>query len=133
SLEMILRIGALCNNAGRREGKSYGDPTETAIMEASIKGDMYESSLDRYKRVHELPFDSDRKCMSVVSKDNRGKGYFVFVKGAPARILAKCTKYLKDGENVALTSIEKRNFQRTSEKMAGDALRVLGFAYKRID
>src|SRR5699024_4713897 len=38
SLEMILRIGTLCNNAGKRDGTIYGDPTEAAIVEASIKG-----------------------------------------------------------------------------------------------
>lgn len=133
SLEMILRIGALCNNAEKRDGSIYGDPTEAAIIEASIKGNMYERSLNGYQRVHELPFDSERKCMSVICKDNRGRGYFVFVKGAPDRILSKCTRQLRGGECIPLDSIQKRGIDRINENMAGDALRVLGFAYKKID
>src|SRR5690606_36458541 len=52
SLDMLLKIGALCNNARVREGHIYGDPTEVAIIEASMKGDMYNDNINRYKRVY---------------------------------------------------------------------------------
>ncbi len=133
SLRMLLKVGALCNNAGKRDGNVYGDPTEVAILEASIKGDAYEDSLNRYKRVHELPFDSERKCMSVICKDTRGKGYLVFVKGAPDKIMYKCTKLIKDGQIIPFDNVQRRNIQRANEKMAGEALRVLAFAYKKLD
>lgn len=133
SLDMLLKIGALCNNARVREGHIYGDPTEVAIIEASMKGDMYNDNINRYKRVYELPFDSERKCMSVICKDLKGKGYIIFVKGAPDRIIQKCTKQLKDGEITPLDSIDKKRINKENEDMAKEALRVLAFAYRQIE
>ncbi len=133
SLGMLLKIGALCNNARLREGNLYGDPTEVAIIEASIRGGIYDDSINRYERICELPFDSERKCMSIICKDTRGRGYMVFTKGAPDRILPKCTKQLKDGEILSLDTMGKKNITRINEDMAGDALRVLAFAYRRME
>ncbi|NMA95552.1 MAG: cation-translocating P-type ATPase [Clostridiales bacterium] len=133
SLEMILRIGTLCNNAESRDGSIVGDPTEAAIVEASLKGGVYKRDLARFVRIHELPFNSDRKCMSVICRDNREGGYHIFVKGAPNRVIVKCNGILKDGKEKALDEVGAETLLKVGGDMAGDALRVLAFAYKRLN
>lgn len=136
SLKNALEIGVLCNNSSisqtdRKNNK--GDPTEIALLMAAAKYGLTDQSLkEEYSRVWEIPFDSDRKCMSVVCKNRKGET-FVFTKGAPDIIIEKCTNISLSTKNILLTKKSKTDILGVNESMAQEALRVLGVAYKKLN
>ena len=127
-----LTIGALCNDTVLSpDGKTAGDPTETAFVDAALAEGLDKNALEReLPRVAELPFDSDRKLMSTVHPLN-GK-YRVMVKGAPDVLLSRCARILAVGE-VPLTAALARDAAAANADMAEHALRVLACAYKDVD
>ena len=127
SVEKLLLCGALCNNAICTSGEYLGDPTEIAISIASRKADI---TGDKYERIAENPFDSDKKYMSVLCKDKSGEKY-IFIKGAPDVILKMCTKKILNGKVTSFN--DKRKVSGTYDEMADNAMRVLAFAYKKAD
>ena len=90
-----------------------------------------ETLLKKYKRVQEVPFDSERKLMSTVNVD--GDKYYVAVKGAPDMLLKRITKIDINGKIEPITDEDKKNILETNKNMAKKALRVLGLAYKTVD
>jgi len=154
ALKLALEIGGLCNNAKiikKGNGKIKllgklrpvfsntgtweisGDPTEGALLVAAAKAGLTEEILSKtYLRIDELPFDSERKCMSVVCVDNRGETY-MFTKGAPDVVIKKCTKIYTSRGVLDITPALKAGVMRINDKMAGEALRVIGVAYKKLD
>ncbi len=136
-LKLNLEIGALCNNAEveQKEKNMWevaGDPTEGALLVAAAKAGMTRKVLDAsWFRIEELPFDSDRKCMSVVCDGHKGETY-VFTKGAPDIIINKCTKVYTAKGIVDLTPAMKADIIKTNNLLAGEALRVLGMACKKL-
>ena len=138
-LRQVLEIGALCNNASLSAGKTSGtweftgDPTEGALLVASAKAGLTSEVLaSNYFRLDEVPFDSDRKCMSVVCDNHKGET-FVFSKGAPDELLKKCSKIMGPKGVVPLTQELRLKFLRTNDAMAQDALRVIAVAYRRLN
>ena len=124
----LFDIGLLCNNAQEAKGELLGDPTETAILAASrLKG----HKISDKSRLDELPFDSDRKCMSIVCQGNDGTSY-LYTKGAPDRVLHNCSRVQTEEGVKTLTSAQREEIQRANESMASDAYRVLAFAYKKL-
>ena len=120
----LLNYFTLCSDGTISivDGKevSVGDPTETALVKASlIKGFSKTDLMKQYPRFNELSFDSDRKMMSVFVEDN-GK-YLQITKGGPDVIFARCT-------NIDLETVSKVN-----ETMSQDALRVLALAIRYYD
>ena len=83
---------------------------------------------DKFPRIHEIPFDSERKRKSTVHRIN--DGLFMYTKGAPDVILTLCSRIDIDGEVLPLTDEAKRMIIETNRRFASQALRVLGFAYK---
>ena len=154
SLKIALEIGVLCNNAimsrtiDDRQGtlnkikssltqeekwELSGDPTEAALLVAGAKGGILQEEINKeYKRLEEIPFDSERKCMSVISRNRKGES-FVFTKGATDVIIEKCTKIYTSRGIVELDEASKRKILKTNDDMAKEALRVLGLAYKKIN
>lgn len=136
-LKLNLEIGALCNNAEveQKEKNMWevaGDPTEGALLVAAAKAGLTRKVLDAsWFRIEELPFDSDRKCMSVVCDGHKGETY-VFTKGAPDIIINKCTKVYTAKGIVDLTPAMKADIIKANNLLAGEALRVLGMAYKKL-
>src|SRR5699024_10321092 len=86
---------------------------------------------DEYLRIKEIPFDSDRKLMTTVNKIN--DKYLVSTKGGVDELLARCNKYLYNGEIKEDLENYKKVIAENNENMAKDALRVLAMAYKEID
>ena len=141
-----LKIAALCNNsvltkkgvqvAGlfRSKGKDApwgieGDPTEGAILVAAAKAGIWREVLERkQERIGELPFDSDRKRMSVVYQTKQGRR--AYVKGAPDMVLRLCQKELTRQGVVDLSLERKKSIMRANDEMARHALRVLAVAEK---
>ena len=128
----VLTIGALCNDTVLApDGKTAGDPTETAFVDAALLEGLDKNALEReLPRVAELPFDSERKLMSTVHPLN-GK-YRVMVKGAPDVLLSRCTRALADGAR-PLDAALAREAAAANAAMAERALRVLACAYKDVD
>ncbi len=130
-----LTIGALCNDTVLSpDGKTTGDPTETAFVDAALAGGLDKNILEtEMPRVAELPFDSDRKLMSTVHPlpDHPGR-YRVMVKGAPDVLLSRCTHILA-GTVTPLTASLARDAEAANASMAEQALRVLACGYKDIE
>jgi Ca2+-transporting ATPase len=127
---LILEIGALCNNSTIHNDHSItGDPTEAALLVSALKAGIdYKELQEKYVRVDELPFDSSRKMMSTLHKDKNK--FVLYTKGAPERILAKCTHIVIDGRIHPLTDKIKKDILEKNKIYSSSALRVLGFAYK---
>jgi Ca2+-transporting ATPase len=136
--ELLLRIGTLCNNAQLRKKENdggweiFGDPTEGALIVAAAKAGLSKGKLEEdFPRVREIPFTSERKRMSTVHKTPQGE-VFAYVKGAPETILERCTHILEKGKEEKLSPVYKKNVLQANEQLAGNALRVLAMAYKRL-
>ena len=115
-----------CNNAKIEEKKIIGEPTEAALLEFSLKYKM----LERKKIIHEIPFSSSRKMMTVLINENGVKAYS---KGAPEILIEKC-RYLKvDDKIIPLTPEEKTKIKKVNDVMTDKALRVIGVCYKEFD
>ena len=116
----MLNAFTLCSDASIDDGKVLGDPTEVALVEASKKMNFEKKALmEKYPRVGELAFDSDRKMMSVILKD--GDHYVSITKGGPDVILSRCR------------DVDSEQAMNANDEMAQDALRVLAVAMKTYD
>lgn len=118
-IEMINYF-TLCSDAQIKDGKEIGDPTEVALVAASLKKNYTKEALyTTYKRTEELSFDSDRKMMTVFfEKDGE---IISITKGGPDVILSKC-----DGADID-------GIMAANNQMADKALRVLAVAYRKWD
>jgi Ca2+-transporting ATPase len=136
--ELLLRIGALCNNAELRmkeDQKSweiFGDPTEGAFIVAAEKAALGKEELDGvFLRVREIPFTSERKRMTTLHKTPQNE-VVAYVKGAPEAILERCSHIRENGKEVKLTQAKVSKVLQANEQLAGNALRVLAMAYKQL-
>ncbi|MBE6030134.1 MAG: cation-translocating P-type ATPase [Clostridiales bacterium] len=124
-----------CSDAEVTEAARIGDPTELAFIDLGInfgvsKNDIYAVA----PRINELAFDSDRKLMTTVTKNNETGKVVAYTKGAVDRLIPLCTKIIgKDGEVRPITSEDHKNIEAASHNMALDALRVLALAVKEND
>ena len=123
NIKNLLNYATLCCDGnvvfGEKE-EHIGDPTETAIIVAAHKNGSEKSELnEKFHRIAEIPFDSDRKLMTTVNEIGSKK--VVIVKGAFDMLSARCVS----------GDIEKA--RQITEKMSADALRVLAVAYKEIE
>ncbi len=133
NMEMILKIGALNNNASieieNNKEKVMGDPTEGCLLVSAQKAGLNKSELEeKEQRIEEIVFNSARKYMSTVHK-SMGK-YILYTKGAPDIVLHLCSNMLVDGRIKKLTKTEKDKIIAMNKEYASSALRVLAFAYK---
>ena len=131
-LTLLLKASALCTNASY-DGKSViGDTTEGALIVAAAKAGLVKEELeDKAPRVDEVPFTSERKRMTTVHKVAENK-LNAYVKGAPEVILKRSTHIFQKGQIKKLSAQAKKNILEANERMANDALRVLGVAYKEL-
>ena len=134
-LEMpLLRSVVLANDTKIDvEGNLIGDPTETAFIQYALdKGYDVKGFLEKYPRVAELPFDSERKLMSTLHPLPDGK-FLVAVKGAPDQLLKRCVLRDKAGDIAPIDEKVTNLIHTNNSEMAHQALRVLAGAYKIID
>jgi len=137
-LERALTVADRANNAvlEERDGRwtVQGDPTEAALIVAARKAGLSAETLtNRFERVGEVPFSSERKLMSTVHRDSeRKERLLAFVKGAPDVLLGRCSEE-RVGENTRpLTDDRRKNILAVNEELAGQALRTLGIAYRSV-
>ena len=121
-----LEIGKLCNNAVIRDGEVIGDQTDGAILKYCKDADI------DLERVDEIPLDSNRKMMTTIHSLNSEKN-LILTKGAPEIILGKCKYVDYDGSIKILNAETKEIIIKKIDEMSGNALRVIGFAYKLED
>ena len=132
SLLLVLKIGALCNDAQVHKEVAVGDPTEACLIVSAAKAGLQKEELEeRFERVIEIPFSSERKRMTTINKKN-GK-FAVYTKGAPDVVLDLCTHVLEGGKNSLLTEEKKQEILSVYNNMASKALRALAMAYKEIE
>jgi len=133
SLDLLLRIGALCNDAllvEEDEGgcSIFGDPTEGALVVAAGKAGMRKEKLEkRYPRLDEIPFQSEKQYMATVHPVNGGR--VAYVKGAVDRLLPLSRGVLQDREVAALSEGTAAAILEANTAMAGQAMRVMALAY----
>ena len=119
-LNKLIYASMLCNDTKISENnKLTGDPTETALVDLGFKLDYEGKIYGQYPRVKEIPFDSDRKLMTTVHLDN-GK-YIVYTKGGVDELLARCTRYLLNGEIKEDLSGFKEQIRKVNNEMASSA------------
>ncbi|MFN8483504.1 MAG: cation-translocating P-type ATPase [Anaerolineae bacterium] len=132
----LLRVASLANNATleQRDGRwtIIGDPTEGALIVAARKVGIQDASLnERFPRVGEVPFTSERKRMTTAHMDATGRSRaLVAAKGAPDVILALCTDEQVGGETRSLTPERRAQILADVDALAQEALRTLGVAYR---
>jgi len=127
---LIMEIAFNCNNSilqkvnGRYE--VLGDPTEVSLLVMAQKAGVKTA----FKKIKEIPFDSERKMMSSLVEVN-GE-YILFVKGALDVLVNSCSSVMKKGNTRLLQEQDKKRFVELQEEWAQNALRVLGFACKKV-
>ncbi len=134
TLQTLLQASSLCNDTSLASVNGRwgikGDPTEGALVVAAAKANLWQKDLhSQSPRIGEIPFSSERKRMTTIHQTSQGK--IAYSKGAAEVILNSCTHILRDGKETVLTSAEKEKIIAIAHDMAGDALRVLGIAYKK--
>ena len=148
----LLQGAIACNDAKLEErppesdGRAWniiGDPTEGAMIVAAAKCGYLQDEFSRFmRRVQEVPFDSDRKRMTTIHRtegvttSTSGFTYpplAAIVKGAPDVVLELCNSVLDGGKAVPLTPAQRSELLDQIRGMAGDALRVLGVAFRALD
>jgi len=131
-LNLLLKIGTLSNNA-RYDGQEIkGDPTEGSLIVAAAKTGIERKALEeQYPRVDELPFSSERKRMTTIHTTPK-EGKIAYAKGAPEVLLEHCTHIFEDGQVKKLSKEKKKEILEVNEKMATEALRILGMAYREL-
>ena len=117
-------MARLCHDLKRTEkGEWLGDPMEAALV--GLGGD---GKTDESERVGEIPFDTDKKRLTVLHRTAEGLG--VFTKGAPETVVPLCGSVLIGDETVPLDDGWRKRFADVQAELAGKGLRVLAFAYR---
>lgn len=127
---MFLYNMALNNDVEENEQGLIGEATELAIINYIEKKVNPFDIKEKYPRVMEIPFDSERKMMSVVSEIN-GKKY-LFTKGSFDSVIACSTKIEKNNKITVLTKKEREKLKRIEQDKSDRSLRLLAFAYKEL-
>lgn len=149
---LFLKTAALCNNAvlkrgkislpglwrGIRQGRPeylwgvHGDPTEGGLLVMAAKKGVWREELEkREQRVAEIPFEAERKLMTVVYRQ-ANKKLTAYTKGAPEVLLDLCTHYCLGGRHIPLNQEDKEKILKLNNDLAGQALRVLALAYREL-
>ena len=128
----LMRASILCNDSTSVDGKEIGDPTEVALVNLAHKYSLVEENVrNTYKRLKEIPFDSDRKLMSTLHKiDNK---YILYTKGALDVLLERTTHIKTSNEVRKINEEDKKKILDNNRYLSENGLRVLAFAYKEID
>ncbi len=119
---------ALSNDAMRQDqDRVLGDPTEVALYVAAREAGYDKEGLQiNAPRLAELPFDSDRKCMTTFHRE--GEGLIAFTKGAPEQVVAQCEQILTESGSAP---VKREAILAQAERMAANGLRVLAVAFRK--
>jgi magnesium-transporting ATPase (P-type) len=133
-LEMI-RAGMLCNDAMLRRcaGDAFepmGDPTEAALIVLAHKAGLdRDGAADDFPRLDVIPFASERRYMATLNHDHAGN-HFIYVKGAPERVIEMCHCARKNNGDIGL---DVEEWQRRAEEIADRGQRVIAVARRAVE
>lgn len=150
ALDFALAVSVLCNDARLEKDAEpdseqvMGDPTETALLVAGAKRGLHKEDLqEALPRVNEVPFDSDRKRMSTIHQVDgqlpacfqtlQDASFLLCAKGAPDSLLTVSDFVWVNGEEVPLDAAWKERILEANTKLAQNGIRVLGFAFRKLD
>ena len=127
----LINNALLCNDSVTVEGKEIGDPTEVALVNLGEELHLDELVIrEKYQRISEIPFDSDRKLMSTVNIVNNKS--VLFTKGALDSLINK-VNYLTTSDGVRrLSDEERKKILFVNKQLSEQGLRILAFAYKEL-
>ena len=127
----LINNALLCNDSVTVEGKEIGDPTEVALVNLGEELHLDELVIrEKYQRISEIPFDSDRKLMSTVNIVNNKS--VLFTKGALDALINK-VNYLTTSDGVRrLSDEERKKIILVNKQLSEQGLRILAFAYKEL-
>ena len=127
----LINNALLCNDSVTVEGKEIGDPTEVALVNLGEELHLDELVIrEKYQRISEIPFDSDRKLMSTVNIVNNKS--VLFTKGALDALINK-VNYLTTSDGVRrLSDEERKKILFVNKQLSEQGLRILAFAYKEL-
>jgi Ca2+-transporting ATPase len=135
-LNKALVCGCLCNGAELAKNDSgykiRGDPTEASILTCAAKADLWKEKLEKeFVFVQEIPFDSERKKMTILRKSENG--LIAFVKGAPDVFLNDCTEIEYKGSVRLLNAQDRRGILSVNDELTGGGMRVLAVGYRLLE
>ena len=127
----LINNALLCNDSVTIEGKEIGDPTEVALVNLGEELHLDELVIrEKYQRISEIPFDSDRKLMSTVNIVNNKQ--VLFTKGA-LDVLINKVNYVADSHGIRkLNDEERKEIISVNKQLSEQGLRILAFAYKEL-
>ena len=127
---VVSLILALCNTSTKnKKGEYVGDAVDVALLNFLESKKVFSNAVKKqYKKVVEIPFDSDRKMMSFVYQKNDKKS--IFIKGSTESVLKNCSYVLKNGKVKKLTKADKTMILDVEESFSRAALKVIALAYK---
>jgi potassium/sodium efflux P-type ATPase len=130
-LKLLLTAGALCNDAtialdpDRGEYEVRGDPTEVALLVSAARLGLTREALEElHPRVDEIPFSSERSWAATFHRS--GNQELLFLKGAPERVLERCSKVHGGGP------LDPARVLADAHRMAEEGRRVLAMAYREL-
>ncbi len=134
---LALLTSTLTNEAhvrriGEDEYEIHGDPTEAALLIAALKaGFHHEEWRAKHPVVGEIPFEPELQYSASIRA--RGNQHWMFVKGAPERVMRMCARWLTPDGELPLSADAQQEILSHAHSMAGRGLRVLGLAYRRCE
>ena len=128
----LILMSLLCNDSITLDDKELGDPTEIALVNFGEEHGLDELiTRDNYPRIGEVPFDSDRKCMSTVHE--LSNEYLMITKGGVDVLLARIT-HIETGNDIeTITEAQIAAIEQANEEFSSEGLRVLALAYKNVE
>ena len=128
----LIIDGALCNDSVQKEGQEIGDPTEIALVNFSEKHDLpVEKMREKYQRLGEIPFDSDRKLMSTVHKI--GDNYKMLTKGAVDVLSGRINEVKTMDGKRPFTAEDLAELKKVNTEFSQMGLRVLAVCERDVD
>ncbi len=135
-LDLLLKIGILCNNSSLSKGQEgwniIGDATEGSLIVLAEKAELHKNVISkRYPRLAEIPFESSRKRMSTIHSTPEGTTV-AYMKGAPEIILQFCDQIFENDQMRPMDHKDRNDILEVTQRMASEALRVLALTFKNI-
>jgi Ca2+-transporting ATPase len=132
----LMHVAVLCSETELKDEAGglvlKGSATENALVHLALAAGVEVGALrHRYPRV-QMEYRTEKHNYMRTVHRSQGGGKFVAVKGSPPEVLAMCGWWIKDGARLPLTETERATLRVENERMAGEALRVLGFAYMEL-
>lgn len=128
---ILLSIMALNNDTEKSNSNYIGDPTEIALYEACEECLNINKLINHNRRIDELPFDSDRKMMSTINKNENN--VILYTKGSFDSIIKHCSYIYEDNKIKKITNEDINKLKKIEIQESNKAYRVLAYAYRKLD